>query len=193
MRDMFKPQASLRLCATLAAAAGLAMTGGPALAQTTVEELTITGRVGPDGEPRTLSRVVSYHDLDITTEPGKEELKRRINVTADELCRELDEADVSSVVVPSCQDAAVRDAMEQMNTHVAAAVPRGTDWTPMPATAALPAPVAPTAPAAPAYGAPASVTVSTTTNGPVPDTPENRARFGGPNSNAGQRTAPVGN
>jgi hypothetical protein len=31
------------------------------------------------------------------------------------------------------------------------------------------------------------------TNGPVPDTPENRARFGGPDSNGGRRTAPVGN
>lgn len=31
------------------------------------------------------------------------------------------------------------------------------------------------------------------TNGPVPDTPENRARFGGPDSNGGERTAPVGN
>jgi hypothetical protein len=37
------------------------------------------------------------------------------------------------------------------------------------------------------------VTTSTVTNGPVPDTPENRARFGGPMSRGGQRTAPVGN
>lgn len=31
------------------------------------------------------------------------------------------------------------------------------------------------------------------TNGPVPDTPENRARFGGPESNGGRNTRPVGN
>ncbi|MDO1558523.1 hypothetical protein Q0812_03665 [Brevundimonas sp. 2R-24] len=31
------------------------------------------------------------------------------------------------------------------------------------------------------------------TNGPVPDTPANRARYGGPNSRAGQMTAPRGN
>lgn len=31
------------------------------------------------------------------------------------------------------------------------------------------------------------------TNGPVPDTPENRARFGGPESNGGKNTRPVGN
>jgi hypothetical protein len=31
------------------------------------------------------------------------------------------------------------------------------------------------------------------TNGPVPDTPANRHRFGGPMSRAGKRTAPAGN
>ncbi|HEY1447633.1 MAG TPA: hypothetical protein VGF33_03785 [Caulobacteraceae bacterium] len=31
------------------------------------------------------------------------------------------------------------------------------------------------------------------TNGPVPDTPANRAKYGGPMSNGGRRTAPVGN
>lgn len=31
------------------------------------------------------------------------------------------------------------------------------------------------------------------TNGPVPDTAENRARYGGPISNGGRRTRPLGN
>ncbi len=31
------------------------------------------------------------------------------------------------------------------------------------------------------------------TNGPIPDTAENRARYGGPISNGGRRTAPAGN
>lgn len=31
------------------------------------------------------------------------------------------------------------------------------------------------------------------TNGPVPDTPANRAKYGGPMSNAGRRTSPAGN
>jgi UrcA family protein len=189
MRDMLKSQASLRLCASLAAA-GLAMAGAPALAQTTVEEVVVIGSIGPDGEPRTLSRAVSYRDLDITTEAGQAELKRRVNDTASELCEQLDESDTSSVVVPSCKDAAVRDAMEQTRIHIAAATPRGPAWTPMPMTAALPAPVAP---AATTYAAPASVTVRTITNGPVPDTPENRRKYGGPMSSAGKRTAPVGN
>lgn len=43
------------------------------------------------------------------------------------------------------------------------------------------------------YGQSASVTTTTLTNGPVPDTRENREKFGGPNSAAGRRTAPKGN
>jgi hypothetical protein len=39
----------------------------------------------------------------------------------------------------------------------------------------------------------ATVTTSLVTNGPVADTPENRARFGQPLSNAGRRTAARGN
>lgn len=37
------------------------------------------------------------------------------------------------------------------------------------------------------------LTVETVTNGPVPDTRENRRRFGGPDSRAGRATAPAGN
>ena len=39
----------------------------------------------------------------------------------------------------------------------------------------------------------AIVTRELVTNGPVPDTPENRARYGQPLSNAGRKTAPRGN
>ena len=39
----------------------------------------------------------------------------------------------------------------------------------------------------------ATVTTSVVTNGPVADTPENRAKYGAPMSNAGKRTAPSGN
>jgi hypothetical protein len=37
------------------------------------------------------------------------------------------------------------------------------------------------------------VTNSTTTNGPVADTPENRRKYGGPMSHAGKRTPAKGN
>ena len=42
-------------------------------------------------------------------------------------------------------------------------------------------------------GVPGTVTTRVVTNGPVPDTPENRARYGQPLSRAGKRTAPAGN
>jgi hypothetical protein len=35
--------------------------------------------------------------------------------------------------------------------------------------------------------------VGVVSNGPVPDTPENRAAYGKPLSNAGKHTAPIGN
>jgi len=43
------------------------------------------------------------------------------------------------------------------------------------------------------YGQGASVTTTMTTNGPVPDTAENRQKYGGPMSRAGKRTAAKGN
>jgi hypothetical protein len=39
----------------------------------------------------------------------------------------------------------------------------------------------------------ATVTNTLVTNGPVPDTAANRAKYGSPMSNAGKRTAPAGN
>lgn len=189
-----RTQATLRLCA-IVAAAGAALTSAPAFAQT-VEEVTVVGRYGPDGEPRTLSRAVSFADLDITTQPGQEQLKQRISDTARELCTELGEPSAAGAgPVPSCRDQAVREASEQMRTAVAAARPRPADWTaPVPEMAAAPPPEpAPVAPSAETYSAPASATTQLITNGPVPDTPENRQRYGDPMSNAGKRTAPAGN
>jgi len=49
------------------------------------------------------------------------------------------------------------------------------------------------APAATSYAQSASVTTTTVTNGPVADTPENRAKYGQPLSRAGKRTAAKGN
>lgn len=80
---------------------------------------------------------------------------------------------------------AVAYAMNRPPAYVALAAPR-------PAGAY----VAP-APAVEGYAAntsaQATYTTRTVTNGPAPDTAANRARFGGPMSNAGRRTAPAGN
>ena len=42
-------------------------------------------------------------------------------------------------------------------------------------------------------GTNASVTTQMVTNGPVPDTAENRKKYGGPMSHAGRHTKPAGN
>ncbi len=51
----------------------------------------------------------------------------------------------------------------------------------------------PLASSATSYAATASVTTTTVTNGPIADTPENRAKYGKPMSRAGQRTPARGN
>jgi UrcA family protein len=186
----------IRRLGLLLATAGFAFASAPVLAQT-VEEVTVVGRLGPRGEPQSLSRVVSFRDLDLTTRWGQDELRRRIDVTARDLCNELGETGGPSGLAPSCRGQAVRDAMAQARIAIAQAVPRG-------AYAAAPPPYADAGyapaypPAAEAYGASASATAPayttrTVTNGPVPDTPENRARLGGPTSRGGARTVPAGN
>jgi UrcA family protein len=177
------------------AAAGLALAAAPALAQT-LEELTVVGAYGPDGQPQTISRIVDISDLDLRYDAGVDAMKMRIRDTARDICTELGRIDGSRElsIQQTCISRAVATARPQMDTAIAQA--RASQVY----AEAAPAPVyvAPTAetysenvsatvPAEPTY------TTTTITNGPVPDTAENRARFGGPNSNGGRKTAPVGN
>lgn len=182
------------LCALLTVG-GLAV-AAPALAQE-VEEITVVGRLGPDGRPATLSRIVSYRDLDLTTNAGQDMLRRRIRDTARDLCAELGEPSRTSGpgLVTSCREQAERDAIGQMRIAVANAAPRGPGWARPAELADLDAapPLPPAAPAATEYAEPVSATTRLVTNGPVPDTPENRARYGDPMSRAGKLTAPAGN
>ena len=61
-------------------------------------------------------------------------------------------------------------------------------------TSVEPAPMDSTSPAPTRlYESSGAVTTRTVTNGPVADTPENRAKYGSPMSRAGKRTAPAGN
>jgi hypothetical protein len=69
-----------------------------------------------------------------------------------------------------------------------------------PDQATLPPPAAPEAASATQAGVSASVTVgdsgvvnTTVANAPVPDTPDNRAKYGAPMSHAGRATQPAGN
>ena len=160
------------LALTLAAAAGLAA-AAPASAQT-VEELTVTGRTLLN-RPQSLSEVVSYADLNLSSARDRQVLVRRVNTTAGRICDRLNEAPPSAGNLGhSCQEVAVRNAMSQIRQAYADAR--------SPAYAA-------------AYGEPVSARVSDTAyaSGPVPDTPQNRARYGGPMSRAGRHTSARGN
>jgi len=197
---------SLRRHALLAGA-GLLLTAAPAFAQSTVGEITVTGRFG---EASRLSAPVSYADLDLTLKSDQDVLKTRIKDTAKDLCRQLGEANQgSSPLVPSCEEGAWRDAQKQVTEAIAMAPgktpasaaisPPATDSSAMEA-----APIADTtaATAPPAVDAstvdrsaaePASMTMQTVTNGPVADTPANRVKYGQPLSRAGRMTKAAGN
>lgn len=123
MRHPLHTLAGRRLTLALGAA-GLAFTAAPALAQT-VDEVTVVGRVGPDGEPSTLSRVLDISDLDLRSDADVNELQRRIRYTARGLCEELGETGGAGVT-PSCTDAAVRGAQPQ--THFAIAQARASAY-----------------------------------------------------------------
>jgi UrcA family protein len=198
---MLNPAIRLRtsqLICGLAAAASLAA-ARPALAQPVVGEVVVIGRGGEGPSLRSLSAPVSYADLDLTTAQGRAVLHDRIRATAADLCRRLGDQNMTgSAILPSCVTDAVDAARAQEREAYALARPPVYAFAPPPPAAYVPPPEpsqADEALAAPAYAAPAAATVvtQTVTNGPVPDTPQNRTRFGGPISNGGRRTAPAGN
>jgi UrcA family protein len=118
MRNPLSTRTGRRL-AMAAAAAGLAFAAAPALAQT-VDELTVVGRIGPDGQPNTLSRIVEIADLDLRSDADVREMQRRVRGAARGLCEELGETGGPGLT-PSCVDAAVRGAQRQTRYAVAQA------------------------------------------------------------------------
>ena len=93
---------------------------------------------------------------------------------------------------PSSASASSAQSADPVANPMAAAVASGTPAAADPAPASA-ASTGVTATSATTYGQGASVTATTTTNGPVPDTAENRRKYGAPMSNAGKRTAAKGN
>lgn len=188
------------------AAAGLTLAAAPALAQTVSEVVVTAPWSGHGPPPRRLSTVVSYSDLDLRNPGDRRILHDRIEHAAYRVCDAVNAQPRGPANLNrSCQDRAMRDALAQMSVAVAtaeASAPRYAAVVAPPPPAepdvayeapATTEPPAAEAPAATSYGQQASVTVQTVTNGPVPDTAANRAKFGGPMSNAGKRTAARGN
>jgi UrcA family protein len=182
----------------LAAASGAAaLSLAPLALAQTVQELTVTGR-GPNGTPQSISETVSYADLNLTQPSDRSQLVQRVEDKANQICDRLNMPSPSPANLGhSCQEVAVRDAMSQVRQAYAdasSAPSPGTNYATA-ASATVPATPASSARDASSYAQPvaATVTLDTVTNGPIPDTRANRARFGGPMSIAGKRTAPAGN
>jgi UrcA family protein len=172
--------------ATLTAAAALA--GAPALAQN-LDELTVTGH-GPRAQ--SLSEAVSYADLDLTLRADRATLQRRVSDTAGRLCDQLNQDPATHHNMgKSCKDIAIRGALDQVRQAFADA---GTSPAYVDAFGAPVSATVPDTPDASAAGYESNAyTVSTLDNGPIPDTPANRALYGGPVSRAGQHTGARGN
>jgi UrcA family protein len=100
----------------------------PLFAQSAPEEIVVTGRYGtvPDSV-RTLSHAVSYADLDLSTQAGRDELRRRINLTSRWLCEKLGETETSGPAA-SCRQDATNSAMQRVGTIEQSFAPRGTTW-----------------------------------------------------------------
>jgi UrcA family protein len=123
---------TLTACAALAL--GTAATAAPAAAQYTydnysgayVDEVVVPGRYRYRGDgPATLSRVVSYRDLNLASYDGQQVLKMRIRATARDICRELGEGRGNGgPLLRSCVDDAVRSARGQMRFAIARAQSR---------------------------------------------------------------------
>jgi UrcA family protein len=181
----------MRYLTLAASAAAAVLVGAPAFAQS-VEELTVTGHASRNHRD-SISRIVSFADLDLTRQSDRRMLRARVNDAASDVCEELNEPPPApGNLGRSCQEIARRDAVGQVRLAVTAA--RGAAY----ADAAFSDPTFfAAAPSADASGAPASTsatyTTTTVSNGPVADTPENRARYGAPMSHAGKRTLPRGN
>ena len=130
------PARPTSMLVAIVAGLGAAAVSLPASAQGSVEELVVTGRLGnvPDSA-RSLSRPVSYADLDLSTEAGRRILHQRVSLTARWLCDKLGEGGAGDALAPSCRDAAVKDAKQRLGTIEAGFAPRGTTWVAGPAWA----------------------------------------------------------
>lgn len=117
--------AALTLGAAAAATPAAAQYAYDTYAGGYVDEVVVPGAHRYRGErPATLSRVVSYRDLNLATYEGQRVLKMRIRETARGICRDLGEGRGAGPLVRSCEDEAVRSARGQMRFAVARAQAR---------------------------------------------------------------------
>jgi UrcA family protein len=105
-----------------------------ARAQTTVDEVMVTGHMKDRNFEDALGYHVSYADLDLRTEAGRKELDQRIVKTADVLCAKLGERDhVRGAAALSCKDSAIKEGRAKARTVKERAMKSSTPFTPGPA------------------------------------------------------------
>jgi UrcA family protein len=125
---MKRANLSSKLCFLVA---GLVVVGtaAPSFAQSSGEDIIVTGRYGqiPDNA-QSLSQSVSYADLDLSTGNGRQEFRHRLSLTSRYLCGKLGESDDTMGAIPSCRTAAYDDAMKRAGTVEEHFAPRGTTW-----------------------------------------------------------------
>jgi len=119
-------------CCGLLTAVAMMAVATPAMAQDDQEyqeDIVITGHYGRlPSDVESASQHVSYADLDLSYREDRQVLKHRIQLTARYLCDRLGEDDSSSMLQPSCREAATRDALARVGTVEAHFAPRGTAW-----------------------------------------------------------------
>jgi len=97
----------LALSAVLVAAPAFAQNFGR-------DDLVVYGHVPIPDDVESVSQRVSYGDLHLQYPEDRRELRRRVTVTAHELCDSLGERGYGASYAPSCTDTAIRDALRQV-------------------------------------------------------------------------------
>ena len=95
---------------------GIALLGAvPASAQNFGrDDIVVYGHRPIPDEIDSVSQRVSYRDLHLEYPEDRRELRRRVSVTAQELCDSLGDRGYGSTYAPSCTETATRDAMRQV-------------------------------------------------------------------------------
>jgi len=99
----------------------------PASAQN--DEIIVRGHYGRDlQDAPSASMPVSYADLDLSSPVDQDRLTHRIRHAARYLCDKLGESGSGDALAPSCEQAAVSDAMDRIWTVDRDRAPRDTAW-----------------------------------------------------------------
>jgi UrcA family protein len=99
----------------------------PAFAQN--DEIIVRGHYGRDlQDSPSASMPVSFADLDLSSPTDQDRLTHRIEHAARYLCDKLGEPGGGDALAPSCEQAAISDAMDRIWTVERSEAPRDTAW-----------------------------------------------------------------